>query len=544
MTLYRKYRPERFADLLGQSNAVRLLQQAIIQERIAHAYLFSGPRGTGKTSSARLFAQAVCCQNPLHTKATAKEPSKVEPCGKCSHCLMVLEQSAPDLIEIDAASNRGVEDIRSLREQVQYPPSLLPKKIFIIDEAHMLTGDAFNAFLKTLEEPPLHCLFILATTELHKVPLTVRSRCQIVRFVKGQDEAIQTKLTKIIQKEGWEVDPGVVDLIATHAEGGFRDAETILEQLYTREHPLTLNGVVAALGTQPLALLKQLTHAVLEQNQTETEQLLTSQFAKEELRHDLILSDLINYVRSLPASTIRNQFLEELLEAYILQKSSPVPALPLELACWKTLHDSTVVATNISPATTQLKSPGPGGNFVKTPANSGPIAEDVHDFISDHNTLTVNVKPQISPPKTTVPVIEIHPEASGQNPANNQPSNDPLPDWRKHWRSLYQDLAPDHLPLAQLIKQCTVHKISPNSLTIRTKYRFHIDKLNDRKIKRLLEERLEKLGGLKVDLLYEIDGSLPTKKSARLTEGMDTTPSSPVESVSPEIAAQVFQTNP
>ena len=241
MTLYQQYRPQQFSELIGQTAAVRILQQALKQKRVAHAYLFSGPRGTGKTTCARLFARALVCEKPLLSN------DGFEPCNTCPSCMSIRNNQATDLVEIDAASNRGIEDIRSLREQVQYAPIQLSKKVYIIDEVHMLTGEAFNALLKTLEEPPSHCLFILATTELHKVPATIRSRCQMIRFERGSPAALTEKLDHIVKAEKWTVEKGVTERIASHADGAFRDAETLLEQLATQHQPLTLEAAAERL---------------------------------------------------------------------------------------------------------------------------------------------------------------------------------------------------------------------------------------------------------------------------------------------------------
>src|ERR1700726_5134349 len=193
-SLYRKYRSQTFADLVGQEAASRALQGAIISARVAHAYLFSGSRGTGKTSAARLLAKALNC--------TGRPRDSAEPCNECQSCLEMTAGSALDLIEIDAASNRGIDEIRDLREKVNLAPAVGRRKVYIIDEAHMLTAEAFNALLKTLEEPPAHVMFILCTTESNKVPLTVLGRCQQFVFRRFSDDQIGARLAFISQREG------------------------------------------------------------------------------------------------------------------------------------------------------------------------------------------------------------------------------------------------------------------------------------------------------------------------------------------------------
>src|SRR5438132_9469236 len=197
-SLYRKYRSQTFADLVGQDASSRALQGAIIGGRVAHAYLFSGSRGTGKTSAARLLAKALNC--------TGRARDSAEPCNKCQSCIEVTAGSALDLIEIDAASNRGIDEIRDLREKVNLSPALGRRKVYIIDEAHMLTTEAFNALLKTLEEPPEHVVFVLCTTEANKVPLTVLGRCQQFVFRRHSEEQIAARLRHIAGLEQIEVD--------------------------------------------------------------------------------------------------------------------------------------------------------------------------------------------------------------------------------------------------------------------------------------------------------------------------------------------------
>src|SRR6266851_1739345 len=222
-SLYRKYRSQTFADLVGQDAASRALQGAIIGGRVAHAYLFSGSRGTGKTSAARLLAKAVNC--------TSRQKDSAEPCNQCESCIEMTAGAALDLIEIDAASNRGIDEIRDLREKVNLAPALGPKKIYIIDEAHMLTEPAFNALLKTLEEPPPHVVFVLCTTDAQKIPLTVIGRCQQFVFRRLGEDQIVARLSHIAATEKLKVDAEAMALIARTAQGSMRDAVGLLDQL-------------------------------------------------------------------------------------------------------------------------------------------------------------------------------------------------------------------------------------------------------------------------------------------------------------------------
>jgi DNA polymerase-3 subunit gamma/tau len=241
-TLYRKYRPQTFADVVGQKHIVATLTSALKLGRVGQAYLFTGPRGTGKTTLARLFAKAINCSD--------RKKNDAEPCNKCQHCLLMAEGRSLDIIEIDAASHTGVDNIRELRETVKLPPTLGSHKVYIIDEVHMLSIGAFNALLKTLEEPPAHVVFILATTALHKVPDTIISRCQRFDLSRFPVKLIIEKLERIAKQEKLQIDPGALEMIALTAEGGMRDAESLLTQIASLEtSPITEDKVIEILGT-------------------------------------------------------------------------------------------------------------------------------------------------------------------------------------------------------------------------------------------------------------------------------------------------------
>lgn len=357
LVLYRKHRPKTFKEILGQEIVIKILTNALKENRISHAYLFSGPHGVGKTTTARLLAKALNCQN--------RGEGEVEPCNKCDSCLEINQGSSIDLIEIDAASNRGIDEIRALKQGVNFTPVKSKYKVFIIDEAHQLTGAAANAILKTLEEPPSHAVFILATTEAHKMLPTILSRCQRLNFRKLKLQEIIQRLTSILKKEGVAFEESILPIIAWQARGALRDAESLLEQIISFTGPketIRKETVIDLLGLTEKTIVFKFLKLIVEKKSKEAIELLNDllfqgtdlkeftstliQFSRQilflklnsHLQSPLFLTltdkekqFLFSLVKRLSQQQIK-RIINVLSEAEKELKYSEIPQLPLELA--------------------------------------------------------------------------------------------------------------------------------------------------------------------------------------------------------------------
>ena len=288
--LYRKYRSQNFSQLVGQEVVARTLKQAVEQDKISHAYLFSGPRGTGKTSVAKIFAKAMNCPNQVGG----------EPCNNCYICQAVTDGSLEDVIEMDAASNNGVDEIRDIRDKSTYAPSIAQYKVYIIDEVHMLSTGAFNALLKTLEEPTPNVVFILATTELHKIPATILSRVQRFEFKSIKTQDIRDHIFQILEKEGIDYETEAVEIIARRAEGGMRDALSILDQALslTNEDRLTTAISEEITGTISLSALDDYVAAIAQKDVTRALENLQLIFDNGKSMTRFVI-DLLQYLRDI-----------------------------------------------------------------------------------------------------------------------------------------------------------------------------------------------------------------------------------------------------
>ena len=308
--LYRKYRPDKFENIIGQDYSIQMLKNSIIHNKISHAYLFTGPRGTGKTSTAKVFAKTINCLNPINGEA----------CGKCAACLAF--STSPDIIEIDAASNNGVDDIRELINNVKIAPSEGKYKIYIIDEVHMMTTSAFNALLLTLEEPPAHAVFIMATTNVENVPITILSRCQRFNFQKISLENLKKQIRKICDLEKIKITDEAIEEIAYLSEGGLRDALSLLDQLSSNEEEITAEKILENYGSISSKFVKDLLKELSEGNvssvidkiqeleNTSSDYKIFIKKVVQELAHIAVLIKVNNYQGKFSFQQVKNLIFE------------------------------------------------------------------------------------------------------------------------------------------------------------------------------------------------------------------------------------------
>ncbi|MCP4356573.1 MAG: DNA polymerase III subunit gamma/tau [Chloroflexi bacterium] len=424
--LYRKWRPQTFTDVIGQEHITRTLQNSVAADRVGHAYLFCGPRGTGKTTSARLLAKAVnCLQDDLAQR----------PCDNCRVCKAIADGRFLDLIEIDAASNTGVDDIRDLRDKINFSPSEGRFKVYIIDEVHMLSTAAFNALLKTLEEPPAHVKFILATTEDHKVPITIKSRCQQFNFRLLTEAEIITRLQWLAEKEEFTIEPEALTLIARQGAGSLRDAESLLDQLVMAPGDvITAERTQHVLGVASNSAVIQLTDAWLNRNGavglnlihgalgTGTDarqfcrqmvaylrQLLLLQVAGSEMPLEVTAEEreeMLAQAQRAPRQELI-EAVKKFNEAAMTQSSSWQPQLPLELAFIEMLPEEPLPVISTRPAVSQPATPGP------TPPKPEPADTAAKPPSQPKKKAAPPPEPKPSPPSSPIeplslPLIQSH----------------------------------------------------------------------------------------------------------------------------------------
>ena len=483
VVLARRWRPRLFEDVVGQEHVTKTLQNAIAAGRIAHAYLFSGPRGVGKTTVARILAKAVNCQ-------TGPSP---EPCEECDRCKEISTGSAIDIIEIDAASNRGIDEIRELRESVKYAPVSGRYKVYIIDEAHMLTVEAFNALLKTLEEPPEHVIFILATTEPHKILPTILSRCQRFDFHLLTRQQIIDRLRHLAEADNVSVEDAALSMIADSADGGMRDAESILDQLLSSgTGKLEVEEVGRLLGLGPYQLLDQLVEKILQSDSSASLETL-SVLADYGAVLSQCLKRLVSYFRDLIFYKI-NPDLIDVSETKLQQLAKQSEAASIDR-----LMKMASVLVQAEGDTKQLgyerlnlemaliKLSRLRDDDIPLDKVLGKLEEIESKFASGAVMPTAGA----SVPEETLDVGNV--EEQEEEIADDE--SDPL---RSTWFKLLKAIKEKHTPaLHAFLKEASPVSISDDSLTVDfdTKFNWHREQVQETENKQIIQTELSELAG-------------------------------------------------
>lgn len=492
---YRKWRPSTFQEVVGQEHVTQTLCNAVASSRIVHAYLFSGPRGTGKTSTARILAKAVNCLTESDSK----------PCNQCAMCQAMDEGRAIDLIEIDAASHTGVDDIRDLRDKISFSPAEASYKFYIIDEVHMLSTSAFNALLKTLEEPPPHAILVLATTEPHKIPATVLSRCQRFDFRPIPLTAMIDRLRGIAAQEGLPVEDGALELIAQQSTGSMRDAESLLDQVASFGGPdITLEQVQTMLGTTSSQAVKELVDHLAARNVaaglTEIGDVVADgadprQLNKElleRLRGLLLLkttshgpADLTEDQREEMARQAEHFSLQDLVstikvfsQAGLDVKGSAQPQLPLELAFVEALLARPSDDVPNPPAAQEPRKAS------QTPPKESPAAVDEPAAKGDAGTPSSEsgADTEVDQESEPTPIIE----GSG---------DEVLVSLQDRWSEIVAAVDQGSMHIAAIVRDCRPVSFQDDTLVLQARSHFHREKLESDRAKTLVEDAIGKLLG-------------------------------------------------
>jgi len=481
--LYRKYRPRSWAQVIGQDHVIQTLKNAIAADRVGHAYLFAGPRGTGKTTVARILAKAVNC--------LAADPAN-RPCDECENCRAVNQNRFLDLIEMDAASNTGVDDVRDLRDKIGFSPSQGKYRVYIIDEVHMLSTPAFNALLKTLEEPPPHAIFVLATTEIHKIPATVLSRCQRHEFRRVAVREIVANLRQIVESEGWHADDEALTLIARQATGSIRDAQSLLDQLSSAGMKITLDLAQSVLGTAASQAVLDMIDAVDRRN---------SAVALETLRRAVdsgadprtLARQIVEYLRSLLLLQLGNPedgeapgAIREHMSAQVARVSSGEvlrmlkvfnaaatdtrggwqPSLSLELAIAEVLEDRSGPSRLSGKAAGAPDSnSGPAATSGRTRANAAAIEEPASDQ-GPGRAASLPARPralQLSPRADESQTVA-EPEGSRADGPSSPLVG--LSQIARSWKDIRLALRPSHPGVEALLNSCKPVEVQGDELTL------------------------------------------------------------------------------
>jgi DNA polymerase-3 subunit gamma/tau len=494
---YRKWRPQTLSEVVGQEHVTQTLRHAVANGRVAHAYLFCGPRGTGKTSTGRILAKAISCL----------DPKQGEPCNSCIMCKAINEGSAPDIIEIDAASNRGIDEIRDLREKVNYAPNLAHYKVYIIDEVHMITKEASNAFLKTLEEPPPHAKFILATTEPHKVLPTILSRCQRFDFHRLSQSAVITKLNLVCQKENIDIVPEALKLIAKVTTGSLRDAENLLEQLVTYYgHKIELHQVKEMLGISGDLRIRELARHIVNKDITAGLKTINS-VRSDGLDLRQFNRELVDYLRELllvksGSEEVVDATSDDLIEIkematgasldYLLTavkrfgeidlRLDNYSPLPLELALVDCILSVTGEKQPVKPEQSQPQEPAAVASRPAKAAKPAKTTKPAPEVKAQ--APSESAEPKAAPDKTTET-----PEAPPS------PEIESLRDrWKDFVNAMRGEGSKGNLD-AFLRSSCEPLSIEDNTLTLGFYHKFHKEYIEDPKYRHLVEKKLKEVFG-------------------------------------------------
>lgn len=505
-TLYRKYRPQSFADVAEQEHVLRTIQQQLAKNTVAHAYLFSGPRGTGKTTIARLLAKALNCEN--------RKAGESEPCNTCSACTDFASGRFMSCIEIDAASQTGVDNVRdNIIENARFAPSRGSFKVFILDEVHMLSGSSFNALLKTLEEPPAHAIFILATTELHKIPATIASRCQRFEFHRVPPIVMMPRLKKISEAEGFTIDDDVLAQIARLSEGCLRDAESLLGQvLALGEKNVTLAVASLVLPMTNIAVVTDIVDAVAV-NDAQKALKIVGIFVADggSIKH--LIEELLEYVRTVmfaafgdttmdayDAKTIerlkaagsifgvsRSQmFLDALLSARTRSSLPAIPQIPLEIAILDACEVRSVV-----PSAPPIPASAPIVAAPR-PVAVAPVAR-VIPVLPPSRVVEEPATPDAPIRYDFAPIQQMESVVADQSSTSSEAPIFPLEEIVNKWERCIAIIAEDNVALPLVLRGAVPVKIDGSVVTLSCAYAFHADALKEAKARTLVEDAIEKV---------------------------------------------------